>query len=120
MNRITKISLITILTLSLLAPVLSLAALPNATLPVTGNPVTLAEIEDRIVQVARFLITISLIVAVIFIVIGGIYWMTAGDSKRKDKGKAYVTNGLIGAAIVLAVGVILQTLAGLISRTFFN
>lgn len=120
MNRLTKILFISVLAVSLVAPALSLAALPNPSLPVTGAPITLAEIEDRIVQIARFLITMSLIIAVIAIVWGGILWASGGDSKRVDKGKAFVKNGIIGAVIVLAVGVILQTLAGLITRTFFN
>lgn len=94
-----------------------LAVLPNAGLPVTGAPVTLSEIQDRIQQVAQFLIVISMVIAVIMIVYGGIRWMTSSDPKAA---KAIVTNGIIGAAIVLAVGVILQTVAGFVTRTFFS
>lgn len=95
-----------------------LAVLPNPGLPVTGTPVTLSEVQGRIQQIAQFLIVISMVIAVIFIVYGGIRYMTSsGDPKEA---KAIIKNGIIGAAIVLAVGVILQTVAGLVTRTFFS
>src|SRR5258708_26948786 len=94
-----------------------LAVLPQAGLPVTGAPITLSEIQDRIQQVAQFLIVISMVVAVIVIIYGAIRWMTSSDPK---KAKEIVKNGIIGAAIILAVGVILQTVAGLVTRSFFN
>ncbi|MFH1230122.1 MAG: hypothetical protein V1709_01355 [Planctomycetota bacterium] len=87
-------------------------------LPVTGAPITLSEIQARIQTVAQFLIVVSMVIAVIMIVYGGIRWMMsptdAADAKK------IITNGLIGAAIVLAVGVLLQTVAGLVTRTFFG
>ena|SRR5436190_12432699 len=92
-----------------------LAVLPNPNLPVNGAPITLSEIQDRIQQIAQFLIIISMVVAVIVIIYGGIRWMM-GNAKAKD----IVTNGIIGAAIILAVGVILQTVAGLVTRSFFS
>jgi hypothetical protein len=92
-----------------------LAVLPNPGTPVSGAPVTLSEIQDRIQQVAQFLIVISMVIAVIMIVYGGIRYMT-GDAKAKS----IVFQGIIGAAIVLAVGVILQTVAGLVTRSFFS
>jgi len=91
-------------------------ALAPAPLPITGAPITLAEIQDRIQTVAQFLIVVSMVIAVIVIVYGGIKWMFMGDAGAKD----IVKNGLIGAAIVLAVGVLLQTVAGLVTRTFFG
>jgi len=92
-------------------------ALAPPGLPVTGAPITLAEIQDRIQTVAQFLIVVSMVIAVIMIVYGGIRWMISSDPAEAKK---IVTNGLIGAAIVLAVGVLLQTVAGLVTRTFFG
>ena len=107
--------------LVLLVPVLVLAALPNPTLPVTGSAITLQEIQDRIEQIARFLIIVGVILAVIFIIWGGIAYMFAGgDETKSTAAKDRIKNGIIGAAVVLAVGVILQTVAGLIARSFFN
>jgi magnesium-transporting ATPase (P-type) len=95
-----------------------LAVLPNASLPVGGAPVTLSEIQDRIQQIAQFLIIVSMVIAVIFIVYGGIRYITSsGDPADAKK---IIWNGIIGAAIILAVGVILQTVAGLVTRSFFS
>lgn len=103
---------------SLLLPVLALAALPNPTPAVSGSGLTLSEIEGLIRQIAQFLIVVSVIIAVVVIIYGGIRWMLAkGDPKDA---KAIVWNGVVGAAIVLAVGVILQTIAGLVTRNFFR
>jgi len=40
-----------------------LAVLPNPGLPVSGAPVTLSEVQDRIQQIAQFLIIISMVIA---------------------------------------------------------
>ena len=121
MNKLQKISYISLVMLVLLMPVLVFAALPTPTPPLGGGAVTLSEIEDRITQIARFLIIVGVVLAVIFIVWGGIMYMFAGgaDDKVADAQKR-IWSGVIGAAVVLAVGVILQTVSGLIARSFFN
>jgi len=92
-------------------------ALTPAGLPVTGNAVTLSVAQDLIQRVAQFLIIISMVIAVIMIVYGGIRWMIASDPAEAKK---IVLNGIIGAAIVLAVGVILQTVAGIVTFQAFS
>lgn len=102
-------------------PLLTFAALVNPSATLSGNPVTLTEIQGLIEGIARFLIIISIVIAVIFIVYGGIRWITAGSNDEAVKNaKTIVMNGIIGALVVLAVGVILQTLAGVVTRTFFG
>lgn len=119
MNRINRTTLIVITVMAVLVPVLA-QALPTPTPPVTGDALDLNEIEALIERVARFLIIISIIIAVIFIIWGGIMYMAArGDETAATKAKDTIFNGIIGAAVVLGVGVILQTLAGLITRSFF-
>ena len=121
MNKIQKIGFISMTALVLLMPVLVLAALPDPSVPLPGGAVTLAEIQDRITQIARFLILIGVVLAVIFIIWGGIAYMFAGgDETKTAAAKSRIFNGIIGAAVILAVGVILQTVAGLIARSFFN
>lgn len=92
-------------------------ALAPAGLPVTGTAVTLSEIQDRIQSIAQFLIVISMVVAVIFIVYGAIRYMVTQDAAGARK---IIFSGIIGAAVVLGVGVILQTTAGLVTRSFFG
>lgn len=92
-------------------------ALVPAGLPVSGAPITLSEIQDRITTVAQFLIVISLVIAVIFIIYGAVRYMVTQDSAAA---KSIIFSGVIGAAVVLGVGVILQTVAGLVTRSFFS
>lgn len=110
-------------TLAMLAMPLVSLALTNPTVPpgITGRPITLGEIEDIIRLVAQFLILISVVIAVIVIIWGGLVYMTAGGNEDRTKqGKAIIWQGIFGAAIVLAVGVILQTVAGLVTRQFLQ
>ncbi len=87
----------------------------------TGQPITQSEIEDMIATVANFLLIAGVILAVIFIVIAGIKYMYAGsDSTKVGEAQTMLKNGIIGAAIVMGVGVIIQTIAALIGRQFFN
>lgn len=121
MKKVQKIAYISLTMMVLLMPVLVFAALTNPVPPLTGNAITLAEIQDKIEQIARFLIIVGVILAVIFIIWGGIAYMFAGgDETKSTAAKERIKNGIIGAAVVLAVGVILQTVAGLIARSFFN
>ena len=117
MNK--KTALVSLSVAVLLMPVLVLA-LATPTPPTAGTPVTLNEIEVLIRRVAQFLIIVSVIIAVIFIIWGGVMYMAArGNEEQATSAKTTIWNGVIGAAVVLGVGVILQTLAGLITRSFF-
>jgi len=126
MNKIKNVAKIGVMTAIALMPVLVLAQtlspLPLPTSPYTGEPVTLTKIQDVITSIAKFLIIISMVIAVIFIVWGGISYMTAGDdASRATAARSRIINGIIGALVVLAVGLILQTLATVVDwNTFFN
>jgi hypothetical protein len=98
-------------------PILSFAAVA---LP-TGTELTLGKIEQLIDTVANWLIVIGVVIAVIFIIWGGLKYMTArGDPKKAEEARSSIIHGVIGAAVVLGVGVILRTTAALVTRTFFG
>lgn len=101
----------------LLGPAFAYAqALQNPVPPVSGQIFNLARIVLIIQQVANFLIAVALIIAVIFILWGGIMYMSAGaDEAKATEAKARIKNGIIGAAVVLAVGLIMSTLASIIA-----
>lgn len=121
MNKIKTSAKYIVPVLGLLLPMIVLAALINPTPILGGNAIDLDEIQDLVEGIARFLIIISIVIAVIFIVYGGIRWIAAGSNEEAvGKAKSIVWNGIIGALVVLAVGVILQTLAGIVTRTFFG
>ncbi len=68
----------------------------------------LALVDD----IANWLYVIGFAVALIVIVIGGISYMTAGGNEDRQKGaKKTIITGLIGAAVILLAGVILDTIA---------
>ena len=122
MDKFKKIGRFVIPAAALLLPILSLAAVqitpPDVT--TTGTPITLVEIENIISRIANFLIVISVIIAVIFIIWGGVkYMVSRGDEKAATEAKSIIFNGIIGAAVVLGVGVILNTVKALLARTFF-
>lgn len=67
--------------------------------------------------IIQFLLTMAGIVAVIFLIIGGYYWMTArGNDTQATNGRKTVTNALIGLAIVVLSYVIVQALTNFIIK----
>ncbi len=94
--------------------------LADVNLP-TGTELTLTKIQQLIETVANWLMIIAIVIAVIFIIWGGIKYMTArGNDAAIKEAKSSIFNGIIGAAVVLGVGVILRTTAALVTRTFFG
>ena len=118
MNSIKKWGWRLVVPAALIAlPVLSFAAV---NLP-TGTELTLTKIQQLIETLANWLIIIGVVIAVIFIIWGGIKYMTArGNDVAIKEAKSSIFNGIIGAAVVLGVGVILRTTAALVTRTFFG
>ena len=122
MYKFRTIAKVGIATAMALMPALVLAQLPLPTSPFGGTGFTLADAQDLVTTIARFLVLISIVIAVIFIVWGGLMYMMAGDDTTKTTAaKSRIINGIIGALVVLAVGLILQTLANIVNWTaFFN
>lgn len=86
----------------------------------TGRPILLVEVYDIIVTISKFLIVVGAVLAVIFIIVAGIKYMYAGsDATQVKEAQTMLRNGIIGAAIVFGVGVILKTIDALVSREFF-
>ncbi len=85
-----------------------------------GQPITLPEVDSLISQVAQFLLVVSVLIAVIMIVWSGITYMYAGaDAAKVTEAQGRLKSAIIGAAIVLGVGVIIDTIAGIVTRGFF-
>jgi cytochrome bd-type quinol oxidase subunit 2 len=86
------------------------AALTQPQLP-SGRAVTGQSIRQLLEQFAQFLMLAAVTLAVIAIVYGGIVWMYKGS----EEGKKWLFRGAIGVGIVLGVGVILATVARLVT-----
>lgn len=77
----------------------------------------LCKLVDRISS-ALYIIAWSL--ALVVILIGGISYMTsAGEEEKIQKAKKIIKNGLIGTAIVLCSGFILNLLVDLLAPLFY-
>ena len=86
----------------------------------TGQPITLDVLDSIIFRVSTFVISISAVLAVIAIIWAGITYMYAGDDSSKvTSAQNRLKSGIIGAAIILGVGVIIQTVASVVTLDFF-
>ncbi len=120
LDKIKKYTVLPALAMMLLLPLVVLAQLPAPTIP-TVPGTSLGEIEDLITRIAQFFMAIGVILAIIYIIYGGILWMNAGsDPTKVSNAQTRMKQGAWGALIILAVGLILQTLAGVVTRIFFQ
>ncbi|OGN13978.1 MAG: hypothetical protein A3J47_04260 [Candidatus Yanofskybacteria bacterium RIFCSPHIGHO2_02_FULL_43_22] len=86
----------------------------------SGQPITLDVLDYIIFRVSTFFISISAVLAVIFIIWAGVTYMYAGDDSTKiTAAQGRLKSGIIGAAIILGVGVIIQTIASVVTLDFF-
>lgn len=85
-----------------------------------GQPITLNVLDYIIFRVSTFFISVSAVLTVIFIIWSGVSYMYAGDDAKKvETAQARLKNGIIGAAIIFGVGVIIQTIASVVTLDFF-
>lgn len=118
MKNITKMLLIYTIVVLVLMPVFVFGQIP-AIRPDPGvKGLTLNDISALLIKIGNWLIIAAMIVAVIVIVWGGIQYMFSSD--KTDAAKSRIYNGIIGAAVVLGVGLILRTLALMINQQFFG
>jgi len=67
-------------------------------------------------RIKTILAAIGLGLAVIFLIIGGIQYMTSqGDDEKATKAKKLIVNALIGIAIILAATFLLNVVEGFLS-----
>jgi len=100
--------------------IVQIAQIIIPTPPVPGQGLTLAELAVLIARVGSFLTNFGVILAIIAIIVSGIMYMRAGGSPEAiSKAQAWLKNALIGAFIVLAVGLIINTVANVVTRQFF-
>ncbi len=91
----------------------------RADLPV-GNAITLDEVDSIAGTIARFMISISVVCAVIFIILSGIMMMAAQSNPEAfSKAQQSLKVAIYGTFVVLGVGVIMNTIAALVTRDFF-
>ena len=112
-----KIISFTLVALS--APFVVLAA-TSPILP-GSNYWTTTKFMDLLSSVSSFLFSVAIAGAVIIIVYAGILYLTSGFNVNAVKNaKGILTNAIIGVAIFLGAGVIINTVAFLVTGDFFG
>lgn len=79
---------------------------------------TLQEVVAFLDSIANWLYIIGFAIALIVIIVGGVSYMTAGGNEDRQKSaKKTIITGLVGAAIILLAGIILDTLVNILGVT---
>ena len=84
-----------------------------------GEPLTYTRIRDLLDLTAQFLYMAGITLAVITLVVSGIMYFMAGSDTEAKKAKGWFKNGIIGATIILAIGVIINTIKVIVQGGFF-
>lgn len=81
-----------------------------------GRGFTLTDLTSIVNNLATWLMELGVALAVIFIIWGGIQYMLAGgDEEKSTKARGRIFNGIIGAAVVIGVGIIIRTIMVLVT-----
>lgn len=101
--------------LFLFGPLFAFADLPG------GQPVTFNDLNYILGLTLGFITWGAGILAVIFLVLSGIMTMTAqSDTAKYTKAKARLKHAIIGSLVVMATGVIINTIMAVVNRSFFQ
>lgn len=112
MKHILKYSTIVLLGLAIAGPALAATGIVLPTNPASGGTaLTGSGVVTIITQIVNYLITISVVIAV-----AAIIWGAITVFRDPAKGKSILLRAVIGLAIILGVGLILNTIAGLVNR----
>jgi hypothetical protein len=95
----------------LMTPLLSLAQTTNNPCSVNGigNQNVSSALPKCVNQIYVWSLGVSVLLAMLMIVLGGYYIMTAGgNAEQSSKGKEYITSALIGVVILFAAYLLLN------------
>ncbi len=84
-----------------------------------GEPITYASASEFLNSTATFLYGAGITLAVITLVVSGIMYFASGSEADAKKGKAWLKNGIIGAFVIIATGVIIKTIELIVRGGFF-
>lgn len=84
-----------------------------------GEPITSASAQAFVENTARFFYTAGITLGVITLVVSGIMYFWAKSDTEAKSAKGWFWNGIIGTFIILAIGVIIQTIKFIVQGGFF-
>ena len=120
--KIAQLLLVTVLTFAPLALNVNLTA--HAQLnqnfgcdSSTGLNCTTTSVNGLIREVIDWMLGIAFAIAVLFLIIGGFFYITsAGNEETAEKGKGTAINAIIGIVIIILSYVIINVVSGLVSN----
>lgn len=117
--KVIEVSLVVILTM---APVAALALqLPNCNSLNGVNCSAGQSLTGLILTVINWLLALAGLVAVLFLIIGGFWYITsAGNEETAEKGKNTAINAIIGIIIIILSYVIVNVISNLVTNTNSN
>lgn len=84
----------------------------------SGLNCTGGDINSFISTVINWLLGIAFGIAVLFLIIGGFWYITsAGNEETAEKGKGTAINAIIGIVIIILSWVIVNVVAGLVQKS---
>lgn len=81
---------------------------------VTGQ-VSLSMIPYFITYFANFMLSLVGLIAMLFIVLGGYWYVFGGLLEQKERGKKYITNALIGMVVAVLSWVIVSVIMNVVT-----
>lgn len=110
-----KTKLTTFVLVGVVLPWLALAQLAP------GEPITGGQVKTFLNDLGNFLVFVGIAGAIITLIISGIMYFTSGfKAESAKKAKELFKNAVIGILIILASGVIINTIDVIIRREFFQ
>ena len=89
--------------------------------PSSGLNCNATTVNGLIRTVINWLLGIAFAIAVLFLIIGGFWYITsAGNEETAEKGKNTAINAIIGIVIIILSYVIINVIANLVSNTNSN
>lgn len=84
----------------------------------TGGLNGASSVSDLIARVIEILLMFGGVIAVVFVVIGGYWYVTsAGNEEQAEKGRKTLLNAIIGVVLIVLSYVIINVIVNLVSST---
>jgi hypothetical protein len=120
-KKILSTALPTILMVAPLANVFAQQPIQYPTGVAQTGYISLQTVLQFVQSAMNFLVTGGVLIGIGFIVYGGIrYIVSHGDAAKAKTARGIVLNGLIGIGIILGVGILVNTVAAIVSGQFFG
>lgn len=114
-----KVAQIVLGTTLILAPLVTYAALPGINCSdLNGVNCQATTVNGLIKTVINWLLGIAFGIAVLFLIVGGFWYITSsGNEEQVEKGKSTAINAIIGIVIIILSYVIITVVSNLVSNT---